>query len=958
MKKILTCIALLANIVSTYGQLALVKDIGNKSSMLDSKYISIFDNNTLYYVVNRNQIFKYENGNVIKIIESKSRITQLVKSGDFIYYVNSINEFWRVHFRNFSKVQISDYDDYPFDEGVDEYDINDAPIENLLVNNDFVYFTYKDNIYKINSTSTLSKIVVYGNFMKSFKSLIKIGNQIYFPYGGPNDFFGSPNDFNIGMIDSLDKETFVSDFNSDIAFFDKSIVIGNVLYIVGYSYIGSLRKNYLYKIDTKSNTTTLILNNYPINLASHLGELVFTIVDTTPNLSHMFKTKTGSNGGITFDTLTSMPGIANLTSANGNLFFTSTSNAFGQELYINKGVAGSTRLVKDIYPGATGSNILNLKAIDTTVVFTATSKDGNELWKSNGNAEGTVQIKDIHPGSGSSSPYGLRILNNEIYFVANDGTTGFELWKSNRNAAGTVLVKDLQKSNPITNLKELNGNLFFSTSTLTSAESLWKSDGTAANTNLFSSSSLIENPSPYLLTKGKNYLYYFKNDHKLYSTSIYLKRTNGNNGISEPVDSVNRKSSTELYSKIIVKEAITLGDSIFFIWSFGNSDSLVASNGTLRGTQNVNFGIAMQWNSDFNLFNLITYKNEVYFMLCNYQLSLFYGLWKHTPGVNGITKVKDISELSKPRLVTKAGNLIYFIAQNQLSGIELWRSDGTALGTYMVKDINPGARSSNITEIVNYKGIAYFYANDGIHGNELWRSNGSVIGTYLVKDINPTGSSLVKKMTVSNDILFFSAGNGISGLELWKSDGTAAGTQLVKDINPAGSSGPDNLTDVNGVLCFSALTNKGIELWKSDGTEEGTAMVADMNPGAEYSSPSDLTNVDGTLYFVAYTKEIGRELWKYTPSTKALTREGLIDNNSSIQLMPNPAIDHVVVVSKNEDEKIHSIEILNLQGSLIEKLENKNNLHDYSVSHLKQGIYLLKVYKENGSFETVKMVKQ
>src|SRR5207248_2636011 len=57
--------------------------------------------------------------------------------------------------------------------------------------------------------------------------------------------------------------------------------------------------------------------------------------------------------------------------------------------------------------------------------------------------------------------------------------------------------------------------------------------------------------------------------------------------------------------------------------------------------------------------------------------------------------------------------------------------------------------------------------------------------------------------------LFFQATNGVSGLELWKSNGTAAGTVLVKDINPGKvSSSPSYLTNVNGTLFFSA--NNGV----------------------------------------------------------------------------------------------------------------------------------------------------
>src|SRR5205085_187558 len=77
-------------------------------------------------------------------------------------------------------------------------------------------------------------------------------------------------------------------------------------------------------------------------------------------------------------------------------------------------------------------------------------------------------------------------------------------------------------------------------------------------------------------------------------------------------------------------------------------------------------------------------------------------------------------------------------------------------------------------------------------------------------------------------------------------------------------SNPSNLTNVNGTLYFTANDGPhGYELWKSDGTTAGTVLVKDIYLGLYYSSnPTNLANVNGTLYFQATDRTHGAELWK------------------------------------------------------------------------------------------------
>ncbi len=132
------------------------------------------------------------------------------------------------------------------------------------------------------------------------------------------------------------------------------------------------------------------------------------------------------------------------------------------------------------------------------------------------------------------------------------------------------------------------------------------------------------------------------------------------------------------------------------------------------------------------------------------------------------------------------------MAVDGVHGWELWKSDGTAAGTTLVKDINPND-SSRPWGLTPVGSTLFFVADDGTHGYELWRSDGTESGTTLVKNITPTDSSDLyapNALTAVGDTLYFNTQDGVHGRELWKSDGTEAGTIMVKDINPAGSPTP------------------------------------------------------------------------------------------------------------------------------------------------------------------------
>ena len=159
---------------------------------------------------------------------------------------------------------------------------------------------------------------------------------------------------------------------------------------------------------------------------------------------------------------------------------------------------------------------------------------------------------------------------------------------------------------------------------------------------------------------------------------------------------------------------------------------------------------------------------------------------------------------SGPSYITAIGNTVYFEAFDRTNGGELWKSDGTADGTSLVKDIYSGSGSSRAGDYPEYLtvmgGKMYFGAIGSSMSWQLWKSDGTEEGTVLVKDIAPGyQESYPLWLTVIGDSFFFAMDDAIHGWELWKSDGTEVGTVMVKDINPgSGSSKPEWLSPGRG----------------------------------------------------------------------------------------------------------------------------------------------------------------
>ncbi|MBC8160030.1 MAG: hypothetical protein H7Z42_02335 [Roseiflexaceae bacterium] len=221
----------------------------------------------------------------------------------------------------------------------------------------------------------------------------------------------------------------------------------------------------------------------------------------------------------------------------------------------------------------------------------------------------------------------------------------------------------------------------------------------------------------------------------------------------------------------------------------------------------------------------------------------------------------------------------WFTADTQL---ELWKTDGTAAGTRLVKDINTTTNtayleSSSPRQFHAVNGRLLFFADDGVHGRELWVSDGSEAGTQMVMDINPgPGSSELEPLSeiqsrVVGNKLFFMVDVGDFELELWVSDGTSANTRRVRAID-SDSYSPIEMVSFKGKLYFTAAVASGpVELWVSDGTAAGTMPVKRQSRNGIDGEFCHLVATDTLLWMLGGGCNASGELWT-SDGTTAGTR--------------------------------------------------------------------------------------
>jgi len=459
-------------------------------------------------------------------------------------------------------------------------------------------------------------------------------------------------------------------------------------------------------------------------------------------------------------------------------------------------------------------------------VFAAVNSSvGDELWSVSSTGNAPLLVRDLNVGLAHSEPRHFVSLGGIVLFAADADGSGYELWRTDGTWAGTWMVRDIRPGPDSALTRDgsfllYQGLVWFAADDGVSGSELWRTDGTAAGTVL------AVDIEPGAAGSGPS-------NFTLLGPHLYFTATTAATG-TELWKTVGTPATT-----VLVRDIDPAGSS--------SPEQLTAVGTRLYFTASL-AGDRELWRSDGSAATTVRTLNI------------------------------STTGSSDPREITPLGSVVLFTAETAANGRELWRSNGSLVGTYMVSDIVPGTGGSGPIDLVAAGSDLFFSAYTVAHGQELWKSDGTAAGTSEVVDLWPglnslgqIASSSPRELAVASsghgEYVYFSANNGVTGHELWRiaATGAFANPVLVQDLSPgAPGSYPKELfviPSANDVVMFQA--SDGI-LGEGLGRTQGTAIttsLTDLEPPRSHSVGGEFATIDGRTFFAGDDGVHGRELW-------------------------------------------------------------------------------------------------
>ncbi len=538
-----------------------------------------------------------------------------------------------------------------------------------------------------------------------------------------------------------------------------------------------------------------------------------------------------------------------LPAAAGRVLFAGGSGASGFSLWTSDGTGAGTRKAVDLCPAGCDST----PALAGLFLGEAFFYFRGQLWVSDGSSAGTRPLADRPV---TFADYGLPpplyAAGGRAFFPALSAAGGLELWSTDGTPEGTRFLAGQEEgasSFPQSFFPFRGGALFVTC--IDGQGELWSTDGTGAGTRpLPGAPSCATTPDsephpPTFVPLGEAAFF----ASLTADFAFQLWRTDGTPAGTFPIFVPAADESLE--------DIAVFRGKLLFLTSTETEIRFWESDGTPAGTSPL-FSLPLA-----TAFDLTVVGDRLLFVADNPPEGD--SLWVSDGTAAGTWSLPDLPDRLPRPLIPFAG-AFYYLAADVLVRTDLTPGDA--------RTVLPGAQAPvplfNLRTPVLFAGALYFLAQTGVqfdgqpHPFALYRSDGTARGTTLVRVIgDDPGYPIPTPMQVAGELLYFAAGDPEHGEELWRSDGTAAGTLRVADLQPGpGSSLPAELTAAGDRLFFTADDGgHGRELWVTRGAPGDPQPLGRRTDGTLSLDPRELTVAGDTLFFSADDGIDGREPW-------------------------------------------------------------------------------------------------
>ena len=180
------------------------------------------------------------------------------------------------------------------------------------------------------------------------------------------------------------------------------------------------------------------------------------------------------------------------------------------------------RMLKDVFPGSTGSSIQQIVKTSNYTFFNAEDADADTdrgLYRTDGTPAGTIKLnldyRLVTPGYVSTKADKLTALEDKVIFAGDNFAPGYgEVWASDGTQAGTIALERFQPTvtttrGPVFEMAALNGYVYYGVAATNNKTQLRRTDGTAAGTTLVYEFSSYTTAPEIGLLKNINGILYF-----------------------------------------------------------------------------------------------------------------------------------------------------------------------------------------------------------------------------------------------------------------------------------------------------------------------------------------------------------------------------------------------------------------------------------------------------------------